>query len=228
MNASDSHAWWSRLRHQGLLLSPLVMLERYPDRPKPPAAPYPTRKLNESTKRLEARLGKEEPDEELARQPVLAWLETLLQTYVGHPRQRMVGLHQFPPSVTTTVRIGSRTETLRPHRVIFAEAATRPALMIMVDTSPQVGRGRGRTTYARFVELLRGTGQRLGLLTNGRQVRLIYAGLDFEAWTEWDADHWFADRDGEEELAGLRQLLAPASLTPPEGPNLLAAVEESR
>ena len=28
------HAWWSRLRHQGLLLSPVVMLERYPDAPQ--------------------------------------------------------------------------------------------------------------------------------------------------------------------------------------------------
>ena len=28
-----AHAWWSRLRHQGLLLSPVVMLERYADRP---------------------------------------------------------------------------------------------------------------------------------------------------------------------------------------------------
>jgi hypothetical protein len=178
---TDAHAWWSRLRHQGLLLSPVVMMERYPDRPE--AAPFfPTRKLKESTTRLLARQAQEESDEELARQPVLGWLDTLLQTYIGHPKQRIVGLHQFPPSVVTTVRIGTHTETLRPHRVVFADdALTRPALMIMADSSVQVGRGRGRTAYARFVELLRGTGQRLGLLTNGRQVRLIYAGLDFEA-----------------------------------------------
>ena len=81
----------------------------------------------------------------------------------------------------------------------------------MADTSPQVGRGRGRTAYARFLELLRGTGHRLGLLTNGHQFRLIYAGLDFESWCEWEADRWFDDGEGTEELAGLRQLLSPES-----------------
>ena len=29
-----AHAWWSRLRHQGLLLSPVVMLERYASAPE--------------------------------------------------------------------------------------------------------------------------------------------------------------------------------------------------
>ena len=36
-----AHAWWSRLRHQGLLLSPVVMLERYPSAPEP----APSRRL---------------------------------------------------------------------------------------------------------------------------------------------------------------------------------------
>ena len=72
-------------------------------------------------------------------------------------------------------------------------------------------------------------GTRLGLLTNGRQFRLVYAGLDFESWCEWEADRWFDDGDGTEELNGLRQLLSPASLKPPkEGVSgLLDAVEEA-
>ena len=78
--------------------------------------------------------------------------------------------------------------------------------------------------------LLRGTGHRLGLLTNGIQFRLIYAGLDFESWCEWESDRWFDDGEGTEELAGLRQLLSPDSLKPvKEGVSgLLDAVEESR
>src|SRR5207248_4071103 len=60
--------------------------------------------------------------------------------------------------------------------------------------------------------------------------RLVYAGLDFESWCEWEADRWFDDGDGTEELDGLRQLLSPASLKPAkEGVSgLLDAVEESR
>ena len=103
-------------------------------------------------------------------------------------------------------------------------------LLVMADTSGQIGRGRGRNAYARFLELLRGTGHRLGLLTNGFQFRLIYAGLDFESWCEWESDRWFDDGEGSEELAGLRQLLSPDSLkSVKEGVSgLLAAVEKSR
>ena len=36
---NSPHAWWSRLRHQGLLLSPVVMVERYAS--APPAARFP-------------------------------------------------------------------------------------------------------------------------------------------------------------------------------------------
>ena len=84
----------------------------------------------------------------------------------------------------------------------------------MADTSHIVGRGRGRTVYSRFLELLRGTGHRLGLLTNGHQFRLVYAGLDFESWCEWESDRWFDDGEGTEELNGLRQLLSPDALKP--------------
>ena len=71
---------------------------------------------------------------------------------------------------------------------------------------------------------------RLGLLTNGYQFRLVYAGLDFESWCEWETDRWFDDGEGTEELGGLRQLLSPEALKPVrEGVSgLLDAVEESR
>jgi hypothetical protein len=67
-------------------------------------------------------------------------------------------------------------------------------------------------------------------LTNGHQFRLVYAGLDFESWCEWESDRWFDDGEGTEELCGLQQLLSPASLQPvKEGVSgLLDAVEESR
>jgi hypothetical protein len=100
----------------------------------------------------------------------------------------------------------------------------------MADTSHIVGRGKGRTTYSRFLELLRGSGRRLGLLTNGHQFRLVYAGLDFESWCEGEGDRWFDDGEGAEELNGLRQLLSPDALKPVKEvtSGLLDAVEESR
>ena len=148
----------------------------------------------------------------LEQSAILAWVDALLENYLGHRRGRLARQNTIPEKLTAVVRIGSRSETIRPHRVVFADAnATVPALLVMADTSPTVGRGRGRTAYARFLELLRGTGHRLGLLTNGQQFRLVYAGLDFESWCEWESDRWFDDGEGTEELAGLRQLLSPES-----------------
>ena len=68
-----AHAWWSRLRHQGLLLSPVVMLERYPSAPEPatfcgdrqaPGRPDPVQRQGrrrggtESRRRVDPRLGR--------------------------------------------------------------------------------------------------------------------------------------------------------------------------
>lgn len=224
-----AHAWWSRLRHQGLLLSPVVMLERYPSAPEP--APWAvTNKLRDAQTRFRAKVAAEgEPN--LDEPSILAWVDALLDGYLGHKWGRVVRQNAIPEKLTTVVRIGSRSETIRPHRVVYGDAnATVPALLVMADTSAQVGRGRGRTAYARFLELLRGTGHRLGLLTNGYQFRLMYAGLDFESWCEWESGRWFDDGEGSEELAGLRQLLSAESLKPIKAgvSGLLDAVEESR
>ena len=228
-----AHAWWSRLRHQGLLLSPVVFLDEkcFPWLTTAPTAPdwISQRRLKDAWTRFLAQVdtGEERQPEENA---VLAWTDALT-SFLGLPATQVAKQGSIPGKLTAAIRIGSRTEILRPHRVIFADTShTIPAILVMADTSPHVGRGRGRTTYARFVELLRATGQRLGLLTNGSQFRLIYAGLDFESWCEWDADRWFTDAEGAEELAGLRQLLGPKALeVSKEGvPGLLEAVEDSR
>jgi hypothetical protein len=225
------HAWWSRLRHQGLLLSPVVMLERYPSAPL--SAPFhATNRLRDAFTRFRSTAEARQGAPEIEVKAILAWVDVLLDNYLGH---RLARRQSIPDRLTAVVRVGTRTETIQPHRVVFADATEQtPALLVMADTSPQVGRGRGRTTYARFLELLRGTGHRLGLLTNGRQFRLVYAGLDFESWCEWESDRWFDDGAGSEELAGLRHLLRPDEVR--EGtdlltaglPGMLNAVEESR
>jgi hypothetical protein len=205
------------------------MLERYPSAPEP-AQWSTTAKLRDAQTRFKAKVASEE-EPNLDEASILAWVDALLDGYLGHKWGRVVRQNAVPEKLTTVVRIGSRSETIRPHRVVHADAnGTVPALLVIADTSAQVGRGRGRTAYARFLELLRGTGHRLGLLTNGFQFRLIYAGLDFESWCEWESDRWFDDGEGSGELAGLRQLLSAESLKPVKEKvsGLLDAVEESR
>lgn len=231
MSQQDTaHAWWSRLRHQGLLLSPVVMLERFPTAPEP--APFhKTARLRDAYTRFVSTAEARQDEAQLEQSAILAWTEALLENYVGHGKTRIATQHGIPENLTAAVRIGNKSDTIRPHRVVFADDDRKtPALLVMADTSHIVGRGRGRTAYSRFLELLRGTGHRLGLLTNGRQFRLVYAGLDFESWCEWESERWFDDGDGTEELNGLRQLLSPDAFKPvKEGTSgLLDAVEESR
>ena len=225
-----AHAWWSRLRHQGMLLSPVVLVERYPS--LPPTARFPLLdNLRNAYNRFVSSLAdlKENADRDEA--TILKWVDALLEKYVECGQGQIAKQHDARINVTAPVRIGSRTETVRPHRVVFADATgTKIALLVMADTSPHVGRGRGRTAYAQFLELLRATGHRIGLLTNGSQFRLIYAGLDFEAWAEWESERWFDGGEGTEELNGLRQLLSPESVKPVKSgaSGLLDAIEESR
>ncbi len=228
--ADTAHAWWSRLRHQGLLLSPVVMVERYPT--APPAARFPLLdKLRDEYTRFVSAIADLKENENRDEATILKWVDGLLEKYVGCVQGQVAKQHDARVSLAVPVRIGTRNETIRPHRVVFSDGTgTTTAMLVMADTSPHVGRGRGRTKYAQFLELLRGTGHRLGLLTNGSQFRLIYAGIDFESWCEWESERWFDGGEGTEELNGLRQFLSPESLKPVKSgvSGLLDAVEESR
>jgi hypothetical protein len=206
------------------------MVERYAD--APPNVPFYVKdRLRNAHTRLLSSAERNQKKEEYDQAAILAFVDSLLENFVGHPAAQLAKQHSIPDKLTVAIRIGTRSETIKPHRILFAdESGETPALMVMADTSPHVGRGRGRTTYARFLELLRGTGHRLGLLTNGQQFRLIYAGLDFESWCEWESERWFDDGEGTEELLGLRQLLCAESLKPVKDgvSGLLDGVEESR
>jgi hypothetical protein len=104
-------------------------------------------------------------------------------------------------------------------------------LPVFLDSEKHVGIGRGRRTASQVVQWLRAGSERLALLTNGRQWRLVFAGLDFDAFCEWDADLWFEEGELSPQVQALRILLSPQAFTPAaEGQPapLLAAVLDSR
>jgi hypothetical protein len=41
------------------------------------------------------------------------------------------------------------------------------------------------------VEWLRKSNEKVALIVTGRQLRLVHAGADYEAFCEWDTDLWF-------------------------------------
>jgi hypothetical protein len=104
-------------------------------------------------------------------------------------------------------------------------------LPVFFDAEARLGIGRSRKNASQVVQWLRTGGERLALLTNGRQWRLVFAGLDFDAWCEWDLELWFEEGTLSPQVHALRTLLSPGLWTTPaqDAPApLLQAILDSR
>jgi len=104
-------------------------------------------------------------------------------------------------------------------------------LPVFFDGEKRIGIGRGRRVVSHVLQWLRSRNERLALITNGRQWRLLFTGLDFEAWCEWDVDLWFEEGTLSAQVTALRTLLSPAVWTPTQtdAPSpLLQAILDSR
>ena len=215
MNAAPLQGW-DRLRHGGLLLDAprLMVVARLP--------PQPLARYHE---------------EELRRQ-VAALLtgDADASAFVAFVLERVCG---FAPGNGTWQRgpaLGAewsrRTPTCETIKPRHLWRGTHGAILpVFLESEKHVGIGRGRRTASQVVQWLRAGSERLALLTNGRQWRLIFAGLDFDAFCEWDADLWLEEGELSPQVHALRTLLSPQAWTPPaEGQPapLLAAVFDSR
>ena len=104
-------------------------------------------------------------------------------------------------------------------------------LPVFLDDSRHLGRGRSRRVVSQALGWLRAGSQRLALLTNGRQWRLLFAGLDYDASCEWDLDLWFQEGELSPQVTALRALLRPELWTPETAagdPPLLQTIRETR
>ncbi|MDE2810534.1 MAG: hypothetical protein OXN90_19135 [Gemmatimonadota bacterium] len=104
-------------------------------------------------------------------------------------------------------------------------------LPVFLDTYPRLGIGRSRRTISQVIGWLRAGGQHLALATNGRQWRLIFAGLDYDASCEGDVELWFEEGTVSKQLMALRTLLQPTLWKPTEedsAPPLLQAIRDTR
>jgi hypothetical protein len=120
-------------------------------------------------------------------------------------------------------------EAIRPRHIWTGPRGA--VLPVFMDTEKHVGVGRGRRATSHVLQWLRAGDEQLALLTNGRQWRLVFAGLDFEAWCEWDVDLWLEAGELSPQVEVLRWLLQPRLWIPPEKggtPPLLEAILDSR
>ena len=120
-------------------------------------------------------------------------------------------------------------ETVKPRHLWCGY--NRAVLPVFIDSEARLGIGRGRKAASQALQWLRSGNEKLALLTNGRQFRLLFAGLDFDAWCEWDVDLWFEEGRLSSQVNVLRTLLSPDLWTPPEAElqaPLLEAILDSR
>lgn len=207
---------WDRLRHGGLLLD-APRLQVVAQLTPPPLAYHHEQELRRQAAAMLA--GDGDPS-----------------SFVAFVLERVCG---FAPGIGEWLRgsaLGAewtrRTptgETIKPRHMW---RGTHGAILpVFLDSEKHVGIGRGRRTASQVVQWLRAGSERLAILTNGRQWRLIFAGLDFDAWCEGDIELWFEEGELSPQVSALRTLIAPQTWTPTaenQHSPLLAAVLDSR
>lgn len=199
----EVNAWWSTLRHEGVLISPLVLEEALPTGPQR----VPDGLLDYLRNRYQRFIN--QPDN------IGDWLDAVFERLLG----QMSEAWRNGPRVPMEYRGQRRKAT----RVLLAEPPKEKTarLLVYVDkdrvttsegTPGRIGFHKGRREYAEFVRLLQETGVSLGVLTNGHQFRLIHTTLDQARWVEWDAKAWFEGGDGRAALHGFVSLLGEEAL----------------
>ena len=120
-------------------------------------------------------------------------------------------------------------ESVKPNHLW--EGPRGATLPVFLDGGKRLGIGKSRRVVSQALGWLRMGNDHLALVTNGRQWRLLFAGLDYDAWCEWDLDLWFEEGRLSPQVAALRTLLS-AELWSPEAddaaPPLLQAIRDTR
>ena len=211
----DSIVWWNSLRHSGLLLDRKRLAELYPVESQ--AIQW---EIVDGLRRT-LELGHSQ-----SKGSSLELIDFVLSVLCGFRD----GWKKGPQVEASWSRRDREGNGIRPDRLWTGPHGS--ILPVFIDKeSKTLGLGKGRRIVSKVLGWMRSGSEKLAILTNGRQWRLLYAGLDYEAWCESDSDLWFEDGAPSAQLHALVSLLDPRLWTPttPSGkPPLLHTVEESR
>ena len=211
----DSIGWWNSLRHSGLLLDRKRLAELYPA-----VSPAISWEIVDGLRRT-LELGHSQ-----TKGSSLELIDFVLSVVCGFRE----GWKKGPQVEASWTRRDREGNALRPERLWIGPHGCILPVFIDKD-SKTLGLGKGRRVVSKVLGWMRSGSEKLAVLTNGRQWRLLHAGLDYEAWCESDSGLWFEDGAPSAQLHALVSLLDPHVWTPvkPNGkPPLLQAVEESR
>lgn len=212
----NQFSWWSSLKHGGLLIAPSRLAHHFSAQ-KPEISFY-------WAGRLRSAVQVQQDAEKMGAQAAL--LDTVLEGVLQLPAL------EWKKASGVGAEWGHRLitgESFKPRRLWLGSNGA--VLPVFDDDVKQIGIGSGRRSIARVVEWLRKSQQKLALLTNGVQWRLIHAGPDYEAWCEWDIALWFEEGEPSDQVRALLHLLSPKALTPPKEGDpapLVAAIQDTR
>ncbi len=208
---------WDRLRHGGMLLDAQRLRDISAHQPGPLSA-YHEREL----RRLAAGIQDNSGD-------VPAFVSFILENICGFTTEN--GTWQRGNSVPTEWgRIAVTGETIKP-RQLWRGGTAGLLPVFVVEKEKKIGIGRGRKIASQVLQWLRASNEKLALITNGHQWRLVFAGLDFDAWCEWELELWFEEGALSPQVMALRTLLSPVLWTPAQmgaASPLLQAILDSR
>ncbi|MFB2816367.1 Eco57I restriction-modification methylase domain-containing protein [Umezakia ovalisporum] len=213
----DHYAWWSSLKHGGLLISPAKLAEFFIEDIEPLPI-YLEDRLRRDVTRF--RNGEQEHINKLLNTVLEDILELVPDWWT---KASAIDSHWSQKAITG--------EIIKPRRIWQDPNGTVLPVFVPEEIVSRLGVGRGRRSVTRVVEWLRKANQKIALLTNGRQWRLIHAGTDYDAWCEWDIDLWFTEGKPGLQVQALRSLLGKKSLQSekPDTPSfLIAAIQASR
>lgn len=209
---------WDQLFHGGLLLD----AQRQKDLGQFPLEELPWFHEQELRRRVLALVA----DGNHARADVSEFAAFVLHTICGFPAEGWQRGSQVGAEWSRRTLTG---EVHKPrHLWRGAHGATLP---VFFDTEPRLGIGKSRQAISKVLQWLRAGSERLALLTNGQQWRLVFAGLDFDAFCQWDTENWLEQGGLSPQFVAFRLLLARSLWTPPsaDAPSpLLAAIQDSR
>lgn len=209
--------WWDSLRHFGLLLAPKEVKALEADFTPDPLSNWYVNQLRRELTRFEAG--------DLKRKDWVAWVLRYVCDLGRNENGQLLRGQNIPASWTHTL---VTRESLKPTHLW--QGSNGSALPVFAVDVTRVGVGRGRKVVSDIVQWLRAASLTLAVLTNGREWRLIYAGLDFDAGCEWHIDQWFAEGEVGPQVDALRLLLQRDLLQEDDDGDspLLAAILSSR
>ena len=225
---TEFNSWWAELSHQGLVLSPIILNEILPTGPDS-INDYDYDRLRDAFSKFEVEIADSANKKATIKRWLNAFFEGFLKLQSGR-WQKGTNVNQHFKAITPA---GKRIvpDRVLLHSILFKDAR----YIVMVDEDSQrLGIGKSRRKYAELVYLLKDTKIPLGIFTNGYQIRLVYAGLDSDSWSQWDVSRWFGDENLKDCLAGLKSLIGEAGITPKkrdydeEPYPLLTAIRASR